>query len=108
MKLPLSPTDGEVKAAYRALARDLHPDSPCGSKELFQALGEALEALQAPVPRKAVERARLNRDLINVNMKIATQEGIQKSWGKDDWRRGACMKPLLEEKARIEAALLAL
>lgn len=44
-------TDAEIKKAFRARAKELHPDTAEGDKELMQKLNEANEILSDPVKR---------------------------------------------------------
>ena len=58
-----SARDGEIRAAYKRLALQLHPDKG-GSKAAFQRVAAAFEQLADPVLRKAYdERARLEGEL---------------------------------------------
>lgn len=45
----------EIKQAYRALARQHHPDAPEGSTQRFQSLGEAYSILSHPEKRRAYD-----------------------------------------------------
>lgn len=45
-------TDKDIRAAYRKLAVDLHPDKPGGNKDRFQKLNEAYGILSDPEKRR--------------------------------------------------------
>jgi molecular chaperone DnaJ len=55
--LPRTASDGEIKRAYRRLARDLHPDvnPDPEAKERFQEVTRAYEALTDPEKRRIVD-----------------------------------------------------
>ncbi|MBN1261644.1 MAG: VWA domain-containing protein [Anaerolineae bacterium] len=53
----------EIKHAYRALARKLHPDSGNGDVAAFRMMQEAYEVLRSPALRKAYDRQREARGL---------------------------------------------
>ena len=60
--LGVEPTagDGEIKTAYRRLARKYHPDvsKEAGAEEKFKAVNEAYEALRDPAKRQAYDQLR--------------------------------------------------
>ena len=49
-------TDGEIKKAYRNKAKESHPDTETGSKELFQEVSEAYECLSDSTKREQYDR----------------------------------------------------
>jgi molecular chaperone DnaJ len=50
--VPRNASQSEIKAAYRQLAKDRHPDSPGGSEAEFSRLREAYEVLSDPNRRE--------------------------------------------------------
>ncbi|RZA10930.1 MAG: J domain-containing protein, partial [Lysobacteraceae bacterium] len=52
--------EGEIKTAYRRLARKFHPDvsKEAGAEEKFKAINEAYEALRDPQKRAAYDQLR--------------------------------------------------
>ena len=61
--LPRTATDKEIKAAYRKLARQHHPDANKGNKaseEKFKEIGEAYEVLKDPQKRKRYDQLGAN------------------------------------------------
>jgi curved DNA-binding protein len=57
--VPRTATDKEIKAAYRKLARQHHPDANKGNKaseERFKEIGEAYEVLKDPTKRKRYDQ----------------------------------------------------
>lgn len=63
--LGLSPsaTADQVRAAYRAKAKQVHPDRPGGSAAGFVAVRQAYEVLRDPARRAELDRARARPDL---------------------------------------------
>ena len=57
--VPTHASESEIRSAYRALARKLHPDAGEGSSaEKFRAIQDAYEVLGDPEKRRAYDRAR--------------------------------------------------
>src|SRR3569833_4225138 len=57
--VPRSADDGAIKAAYRRLAKECHPDRKNGCKESeahFKAINEAYDVLKDPQTRAAYDR----------------------------------------------------
>ena len=57
-------TDQEVRQAYRAVARKVHPDKPGGSKEEFQKLSAAHVALGNPAQTEGAHKTIFRRGKI--------------------------------------------
>lgn len=53
-----SATAEQVRAAYRAKAKQVHPDRPGGDAESFVAVRRAYDVLRDPVRRAELDRAR--------------------------------------------------
>jgi curved DNA-binding protein CbpA len=52
-------SEREIRSAYRALAKKLHPDTGAGSsEEKFRAIQDAYEVLSDPEKRRSYDRAR--------------------------------------------------
>ncbi len=59
LNVPRSATDKEIKASYRKLARQYHPDTNAGNKaseEKFKEIAEAYEVLKDPEKRKRYDQ----------------------------------------------------
>ncbi len=59
LNVPRSATDKEIKASYRKLARQFHPDTNAGNKaseEKFKEIAEAYEVLKDPEKRKRYDQ----------------------------------------------------
>jgi curved DNA-binding protein CbpA len=55
MGLPRYATHTQVRAKFRFLAKELHPDKPTGNERAFQELQEAYAVLGTPAKRKAYD-----------------------------------------------------
>ena len=60
-----SATEAEIKAAYRTLVREHHPDRQ-GDPIKFRAVAEAYEVLGDPVKRQAYEAASNNARIVDL------------------------------------------
>lgn len=56
--VPKDAAAGDIKKAYRTLARDLHPDKNPGGEERFKAVSEAYDVLSDPARRKEYDETR--------------------------------------------------
>lgn len=59
LEITAKASEGEIRAAYRRLARKYHPDAGAGSSaETFRAVQDAYELLSDPERRKEYDRSR--------------------------------------------------
>ncbi|MGB3223542.1 MAG: DnaJ domain-containing protein [Desulforhopalus sp.] len=73
--IPSNSTQTDIKAAYRRLAKELHPDHYGESQTPFQVLQEAYSVLSDPQSRKAHD------DSLRVGRKKPSQHAEPRSWG---------------------------
>ena len=65
LEVPKSASEAEIKAAYRRLVREHHPDKQ-GDPIKFRAVAEAYEVLGDPIKRQAYEAANNNARIVDL------------------------------------------
>ena len=73
LKISPKATNGEIKSAYRRLARKLHPDKNNGSEETARAFASIAEAYEVLGDTK--ERARYDQKLLRARFDQSSQNG---------------------------------
>ena len=76
LDVPASTGQEGIKNAYKARARERHPDKPAGSTEAFQELNEAYSILRNPEKRARYDRGESTDDKTPIEKTAAAKLGM--------------------------------
>jgi DnaJ-class molecular chaperone len=73
-------TQDEIKAAFRRLSTEKHPDKPGGNEAEFRSISEAYEILGDPVKRRAYDESQSQKPI--ENLKEVVREVVDEYFGQ--------------------------